>query len=138
MSFVQRQLGGRKPISTRLSKTLSGPQVAGQDRRCPEEAVAEPKKQIRTRAFKHTRTAPNVNKVDWATWLVSDIQDAGSDDNLDYEGTEEEDEAEELSDNELSDVELDHVETVYELCVEVSQALGLLAYQEQEREMLED
>ena len=76
--------------------------------------------------------------MDWATWLVSDIQDAGSDNNLDYEDTEEEEEAEELSDNDLSDVELDHVETVYELCVEVSQALGLLAYQEQERDMLVD
>ena len=70
------------PISTRLSRTFSGPQVAAQDRRCPEEAVAEPKKQIRTRAFKNARPAPNVNKVDWATWLVSDIQDAGSDNNL--------------------------------------------------------
>ena len=50
----------------------------------------EPKKQIRTIAFKHTRPAPNVNKVDWASWLVSDIQDAGSDNDLDYEDTEEE------------------------------------------------
>ena len=81
---------------------------------------------------------PNVNKVDWSTWLVSDLQNAGSDNDLDYEDTEEEEEAEELSDNDLSDLELDHVETVYELCVEVSQALGLLAYQEQERKMLED
>jgi len=124
------------PISTWLSRNLSG--AVRQDRRFPEEAVAEPKKQIRTRDFKNTRTAPNTNKVDWATWLLSDIQDAGSDNDLDYEDTEEEEEAEELSDNDLSDVELDHVETVYELCVEVSQALGLLAYQEQEREMLED
>ena len=76
--------------------------------------------------------------MDWATWLVSDIQDAGSDDDLDYENTEEEEEAEELSDNDLSDVELENVETVYELCAEVSQALGFLAYQEQKREMLED
>ena len=30
------------------------------------------------------------------------------------------------------------LETAYELCVEVLQAPGLLAYQEQEREMLED
>ena len=81
---------------------------------------------------------PNVNKVDWSTWLVSDLQNAGSDNDLDYEDTEEEEEAEELSDTDLSDVELDHVDTVYELCVEVSQALGLLAYQEQEREMQED
>ena len=43
-----------------------------------------------------------------------------------------------MSDNDLSDVELDHVETVYELCVDISQALGFLAYQEQKREMLED
>ena len=126
------------PISTRLSRTLSGPQVAGQDRRCPEEAVAEPKKQIRTRAFKHTRTAPNVNKVDWATWLVSDIQDAGSDNDLDYKDIEEEEEADALSDNDLSDVELDHVETVCELCAKVSQAQVFVALQEQERKMLKD
>ena len=125
MSFVQRQLGGRKPISTSLSRTFSDPQVAGQHGRCPE-------------AFKNTSPAPNVNKMDWATWLVSDIQDAGSDNDLDYEDTEEEEEAEELSDNDLSDLELDHVETVYELCVEVSQAQVFFAYQEQEREMLQD
>ena len=81
---------------------------------------------------------PNVNKVDWSTWLVSDLQNAGSDNDLDYEDTEEEEEAEELSDNDLSDVELDHVETVYELCVEVSQAQVFVAYQEQERKMLKD
>ena len=81
---------------------------------------------------------PNVNKVDWSTWLVSDLQNAGSDNDLDYEDTEEEEEAEELSDNDLSDLELDHVETVYELCAEVSQAQVFVAYQEQERKMLKD
>ena len=138
MSFVQRQLGGRKPISTSLSRTFSDPQVAGQHGRCPEETVAEPKKQIRTRAFKNTSPAPNVNKVDWATWLVSDIQDAGSDNDLDYKDIEEEEEADALSDNDLSDVELDHVETVCELCAKVSQAQVFVALQEQERKMLKD
>ena len=76
--------------------------------------------------------------MDWATWLVSDIQDAGSDNDLDYKDTEEEEEAEELSDNDLSDLEVDQVQTVYELCAEASQAQVFVAYQEQERKMLKD
>ena len=79
---------------------------------------------------------PNVNKVDWSTWLVSDLQNAGSDNDLDYEDTEEEEEAEELSDTDLSDVELDHVHTVYELSVDFLRAKWLLADQEQERAIL--
>ena len=125
------------PISTWLSRNLSG--AVRQDRRFPEEAVAEPNKHIRTRDFKNTRTRLNTNKVDWATWLLSDIQDADSDNDLDYKDIEEEEEeAEELSDNDLSELELDHVETVYGLCAEVSQERVLVAYQEQERKMLKD
>ena len=102
--LCSKAIGGSKANFDQAFKDLFRPQVAGQDGRCPEEAVAEPKKQLRTRAFKNTSPAPNVNKVDWATWLVSDIQDASSDNDLDYKDIEEEEEAEELSDNDLSDL----------------------------------
>ena len=75
--------------------------------------------------------------MDWATWLVSDLQDANSDKDLDYKDIEEEEEeAEELSDTDLSDVELDHVDTVHELSEDILRAKWLLADQEQEREIL--
>ena len=124
MSFVQRQLGGRKPISTSLSRTFSDPQVAGQHGRCPE-------------AFKNTSPAPNVNKMDWATWLVSDIQDAGSDNDLDYEDIEEKEVADTLSDNDLSEVELDGVKTVCELCEEQKMQKDKIGILEQQLDSLQ-
>ncbi len=124
MSFVQRQLGGRKPISTSLSRTFSDPQVAGQHGRCPE-------------AFKNTSPAPNVNKMDWATWLVSDIQDAGSDNDRDYEDIEEKEVADTLSDNDLSEVELDGVKTMCELCEEQKMQKDKIGILEQQLDSLQ-
>ena len=77
-------------------------------------------------------------RVDWATWLVLDMQDEGSDDDLDYKDTEEQEEAEELSDNDVSDLEVDQLQTVCELCVEIAQAQVFVAYQEQDRKKLQD
>ena len=71
--------------------------------------------------------------MDWATWLVLDMQDEGSDDDLDYKDTEEEEEAEDLSDNDVSDAEVDQLQIVSELCVELAQAQAFVAYQEQDR-----
>ena len=70
-------------------------------------------------------------RVDWATWLVLDMQDEGSDEDLDYQDTEEQEEAEDLSDNDVSDAEVDQLQTVYELSVEIAQA-------QQDRKQLQD
>ena len=60
-----------------------------------------------------------------------DLQDEGSDEDLDYQDTEEQEEAEDLSDNDVSDAEVDQLQTVYELSVEIAQA-------QQDRKQLQD
>ena len=59
------------------------------------------------------------------------MQDEGSDEDLDYQDTEEQEEAEDLSDNDVSDAEVDQLQTVYELSVEIAQA-------QQDRKQLQD
>ena len=76
-------------------------------------------------------------RVDWATWLVSDMQDEGSDNDVDYKDIEEEEE-EEMSDDDLCGVEVDHVQTVFELCADVLRAQVFVVHQEQEGKMLKD
>ena len=70
-------------------------------------------------------------RVDWATWLVLDMQDEGSDEDPDYQDTEEQEEAEDFSDNDVSDAEVEQLQTMYELFVEIAQA-------QQDRKQLQD
>ena len=76
-------------------------------------------------------------RVDWATWLVSDMQDEGSDNDVDSKDIEEEEE-EEMSDDDLCGVKVDHAQTVFELCADVLRAQVFVVHQEQEGKMLKD
>ena len=76
-------------------------------------------------------------RVDWATWLVSDMQDEGSDNDVDSKVIEEEAE-EEMSDDDLCVAEVDHAHTVFELCADVLRAQVSVVHQEQAGKMLKD
>ena len=76
-------------------------------------------------------------RVDWATWLISDLPDEVSDADLDYTNIEDEEE-EEMSDDDMCQEELDYVQTVFELCAEILQAQVFVVHQEQEGKRLKD
>ena len=105
-----------------------------------DQYVSEKRKVLRALADSKAKdVAPKAGalRVDWATWLVSDMQDEGSDNDVDYKDIEEEEE-EEMSDDDLCGVEVDHAQTVFELCADVLRAQVFVVHQEQEGKMLKD
>ena len=95
-------------------------------------AVLSTTKQMQQAGDEEVRCVQHTGlRVDWATWLVLDMQDEGSDEDPDYQDTEEQEEAEDFSDNDVSDAEVDQLQTVYELSVEIAQA-------QQDRKQLQD
>ena len=76
-------------------------------------------------------------KVDWATWLGSDLTHDGSDNDLDFNDIEEDEESDDFSDNDLCDLDFDHVKILCELFAEASQAQVVVACQVQERKRLQ-
>ena len=77
-------------------------------------------------------------KVDWVTWLGSDLTHDGSDTDLDFNDIEEEEELDDMSDNELCDLDLDQVQILCELYSELSQAQVAAACHVRERKRLQD
>ena len=93
--------------------------------------VSEKRKVLRALADSKAKdVAPKAGalRVDWATWLVSDMQDEGSDNDVDSKDIEEEEE-EEMSDDDLCGVEVDHAQTVFELCADVLRAQVFVVHQ---------
>ena len=70
-------------------------------------------------------------QVNWATWLALDMHDEDSDEDPDYQETEEQEEAEYFSDNDVTDSEVEQMQTMYELIAEIAQA-------HQDRKQLQD
>ena len=66
---------------------------------CPHAAPLASQKSLATTAFENS-PAPHAMKVDWVTWLGSDLTQDGSDTDLDFNDVEEEQELDDMSDNE--------------------------------------
>ena len=77
-------------------------------------------------------------KVDWVSWLGSDLTQDGSDTESDFNDVEEDEESDDFSDNDLCDLDFDHVQILCELFAEASQAQVGVACQVQERKRLQD
>ena len=77
-------------------------------------------------------------KVDWVTWLGSDLTHDGSDKDSDFIDTEEDEESDDFSDNDLCDLDFDHVQILCELFSELSQAQVAVACHVLERKRFQD
>ena len=82
----------------------------GQANNCPNAAPLASEKSLVTTAREKAHPAPHAMKVDWVSWLGSDLTQDGSDTESDFNDVEEEQVLDDMSDNELYDLELDQVQ----------------------------
>ena len=114
------------------------PRQAKHRRNCLLAAPVESEQPLVTGANENQQSALYAMKVDWATWLGSDLTHDGSDTDLDFTDIEEEEDSSDMSDNELCDLDFDQAQILGELFAELSQAQVAVACHVLERKRFQD